>query len=193
VQAAPEGAVRIVKLALETVRRGRFLGGHPMAGKEARGVAAAVASLFEGRTYFLTPRDFADLDAGRGLEFTQWIRRIGALPTPISAADHDRVVAAASHLPQLASTALAAAVAQLLDPGDARRAAGPGLHDMTRLALSSHELWADILATNGAEIDRALAAFAAQIERLRSRLGSGAVEEDFSAAADLARRLRQSR
>lgn len=174
---------RIVKLALESIRRARFLGGHPLAGKEKRGVAAADPDLFRGRTYFLTPLDFADLETSPAREFVEWIRRLGAVPCPVSAEDHDRMVAATSHLAQLASTALACTVADLLQPSEAARAAGPGLLDTTRLALSPYEIWSDILATNPGEIDRALAAYIAQLEQFRRNLGDLRQGFDRGAAA----------
>ncbi len=77
----------------------------------------------------------------------------------LGAEEHDRVVALTSHLPQLASTALAAMLADTAQI----QVSGSGLADMTRLALSSYDLWRDILATNSQAVDRAL-----------SRLHSGA-------------------
>ncbi len=182
--------LRIVKLALETVRRGLFLGGHPMAGKETRGIDAAEAGLFEGRPYFITPVRFEDLEAPPVIEFVDWIRRIGAAPQPVSAEDHDRAVAFTSHLPQLASTALACALARLGGAEAARRAAGPGLLDATRLAMSSYELWRDIIATNGPLIDQALAAYIEELAGFRRKLAAEGLGAEFDLAADLARRLR---
>lgn len=181
---------RIVKLALETVRSARFVGGHPLAGKESRGVEAADAELFRDRTYFLTPLDQAHLNEPAVTEFVGWLRRIGARPILVSAADHDRMVAATSHLAQLASTALAGTVSDLLKTDEAAHAAGPGLADMTRLALSPYAIWNDILVTNAAEIDRALAAYIAALEQIRQRLGAGDARAEFERAVRAAARWR---
>lgn len=175
----------IVSAARLHIRRGVFLGGHPMAGKEKRGVAEADADLFRGRTYVLTP----DSTTHPPLEFLEWLGRIGALPVILSADEHDRIVSFTSHLPQLASTALAATVAE--QAGDRLAVAGPGLADTTRLALSSYELWRDILATNSQAIEHALTAYINKLEHLRDNLRTREIESEFEIAAALAATLRR--
>jgi prephenate dehydrogenase len=179
----------IVAAARQHVRQARFIGGHPMAGKETRGVAEADADLFVGRVYVLTPVDAAELDAPAAVSLQNWLRRIGALPVILDAAEHDRIVAFTSHLPQLASTALAATVA-----GNARNrleVAGPGLADATRLALSSYDVWRDILATNPAAIEQALSAYITQLEHMRENLRTREMQSEFEIAAALAALLRK--
>ena len=156
-----------------------------MAGKETRGVEEAEAGLFAGRTYALTPLKPSDLDP----EFAAWVTRIGAVPVILDPAAHDRVVSLTSHLPQLASTALAATVAQHLESH--LEVAGPGLVDATRLALSPYDVWRDILATNTAEIERALNAYIAELEHIRDNLRTRCAQEEFESAAALAGRLRR--
>jgi prephenate dehydrogenase len=179
----------IVSAARQYIRRGVFLGGHPMAGKEKRGVAEADADLFRGRTYVLTPDDPRSLESPAAQEFVEWIRRIGSLPLTMNAAEHDRVVSFTSHLPQLAATALAATVAE--QAGDNLAVAGPGLKDTTRLALSSFELWRDILATNSGPIEQALTAYIGKLEHLRDNLRTREIEGEFEIAAALAATLRK--
>jgi prephenate dehydrogenase len=173
----------IVARAANCLKRARFLGGHPMAGKESRGAAAADAELFRGRPWLLTPAQEEDLSAAR--EFLSLLDSIGAVVRVMTAEEHDRAVARSSHLPQMLSTALADYLKSLNDPAVAA-AAGPGLLDMTRLALSSHEIWRDILATNGDYIAEELAAFR---ERLAGVMNSA--EESFSAANAFAALLRR--
>lgn len=180
----------IVQRATGHLRRGRFLGGHPMAGKETRGVAAAEPDLFRGRTYVLTPVEASELDSPPARELLEWIRGIGARPLFLSPDQHDRVVAFASHLPQLASTALAAALGHRSEAPELTRAAGPGLLDTTRLALSSYDIWADILATNSANIEDALTAYIDKLNEIRKSLASEALRGQFDAASDFARRMR---
>ena len=64
--------------ARQTISRGQFLGGHPMAGKETRGAAAADAELFRGRTWVLTPDEPRELETPAAREFREWLERIGA-------------------------------------------------------------------------------------------------------------------
>jgi prephenate dehydrogenase len=181
----------IADLGLRTIRRGRFLGGHPMAGKEKRGAAAAEASLFQGCAWVLTPEDPADLEAPSVKQFVHWLHQIGARPIWMDPAEHDRVVALTSHLPQLASTALAATIAENLQPAARIDVAGPGLADMTRLAASSYELWRDIVATNTECIDRALAAYIQKLEHMRENLRTRQLQQEFSSGAALTARLRR--
>lgn len=182
----------IVRCARRHLAHARFLGGHPMAGKESRGVAQAEAGLFEGRTWVLTPQEPSELESGPGAELVDWIRRIGARPLVLDAELHDRVVAFTSHLPQLVSTALAATLAGQSHLGSLDQVAGPGLRDTTRLALSPFEIWRDILATNREPVRQALAAFAETLEAIRNKL-DGDLAGEFQAGADFARRLRSSR
>jgi len=125
-------------------------------------------------------------------EFVHWINRIGARVVVLGAAEHDRIVSLTSHLPQLVSTALAATVGENLADDDELRVAGPGLLDSTRLALSSYELWRDILATNADAIDEALGAFLQKLEDVRDNLRTRQLEEHFAIGAALAGRLRKS-
>lgn len=171
----------IVERAARTIHVGRFVGGHPMAGKETRGVDAADADLFRGRPWVLTSPD---------QELERWIEKIGARLVILEAAEHDRLVGIVSHLPQLLSTALASAFAS--EPA-AMRIAGPAAIDLTRLALSPYDIWRDILATNTAEIDAALASFIARLERIRANLtDDAAMAQEFDRAGDAARALRRS-
>jgi len=180
----------IVDLASQCVTRAQFLGGHPMAGKETRGAAGAEAALFHGRTWVLTPDDAAELETPAASGFRMWLERIGARVLVLDADEHDRVVSLTSHLAQLASTALAATVADKLGAPPREQAAGPGIEDMTRLAMGSYEIWRDILATNTSHIDRALSVYIQKLEHLRENLRTRQLQEEFERAAALARRIR---
>jgi prephenate dehydrogenase len=133
-----------------------FVGGHPLAGTERSGFAASSATLFAGRSWILTPGPRSERAARRVAALARSVR---ARPVRLAPAEHDRVVAFLSHVPQLVAWALLDAV-----QGDAVGArhldiAGPGFRDMTRLARSPRALWREILAQNRAEVRRALAAF----------------------------------
>jgi prephenate dehydrogenase len=174
--------VAIMEQARKSITRGEFLGGHPMAGKETRGVSEADADLFSGRPYVLTPADPSQPESAAVRDFVDWLNRIGAVPILLRAEEHDLVVGFTSHLPQLASTALAATLAENLMSRQSTRVAGSGLTDMTRLAMSSYEIWRDILETNAASIDRALAAYIAKLETIRRNLRKPEVGEEFKKA-----------
>jgi prephenate dehydrogenase len=181
----------IVDRAGRFIQKGQFLGGHPMAGKERRGVQEADPDLFAGRTYVLTPEGPADLETPAAREFLAWIRRIGGVPVILGPAEHDRVVSLTSHLPQLASTALATTLARRLDIRRYLQVAGPGLMDTTRLAMSSYDIWRDILATNTAGIEQALDAYISELRDLRMRIGGDRLRQEFETASGFAARLRQ--
>ena len=181
----------IVAQAGRFIRKAQFLGGHPMAGKEKRGVEEADPDLFAGRTYVLTPEGPRDLETPAAADFVEWIRRIGGVPVVLDPAEHDRVVSLTSHLPQLASTALGATLARRPDIEKYGRIAGPGLMDTTRLAMSSHEIWRDILATNSGEVERALDAYISELRDLRAFLVDHRMEQEFDVAADFASRIRR--
>jgi prephenate dehydrogenase len=179
----------IVSTARASLRRCQFLGGHPMAGKESRGAASADANLFRGRPYVLTPAHPKELRTPMGAEFLKIIDSTGARTVLLGAEEHDRLVAYSSHVPQLASTALASAIAE--NSSDSRKVAGPGLLDTTRLALSSYDLWRDIVATNASEIEDALTAYIQKLEYVRENLRTRQLHEEFTAAAAFARDLRK--
>jgi prephenate dehydrogenase len=166
----------IVEEAKRSLRRCAFLGGHPMAGKESRGAAAADADLFRGRPWVLT----SDIDH----PFRKWVAAFGAREIVLDPARHDRLVAWSSHLPQLASTALASVIGDRAP--EAAVVAGPGLLDSTRLAMSSFDLWRDILDTNATEVSAALDAYIEKLTALRRNF-----ESEFANGNKFARSLRQ--
>jgi prephenate dehydrogenase len=183
--------VQIATQGWKHIKNGIFLPGHPMAGKEKRGALAADADLFRGKTYFLCPEPPDQMFQPAIESLEKWLHKIGARTALVSAAAHDRLVAFTSHLPQLVSTGLASMLAGSLEPDLALMAAGTGLTDMTRLALSSHELWADIISTNSAAIDQALGQYISHLEEMRKRLAAGSLEAEFFTASNLATVIRK--
>ncbi len=182
---------RIIEKAGKVVVRAQFLGGHPMAGKESRGVTAATADLFRGRPYILTPTESSALDTPLASVFRNWVERCGAHIISVSAAEHDRAVAFTSHLPQLASTALACTLAENLEDERHLGLAGPGLADMSRLALSSYDIWRDILDTNTGNIQHVLDVYIDKLTELRDNLQTQRLGDVFATAAAIASRIRR--
>jgi prephenate dehydrogenase len=141
----------------------RFVGGHPIAGSEKAGFVASRSGLFDGHAWVLVPGP----DAGAFRTVAALVRATGARPVRMDEAEHDRVLAYLSHVPQLAAWALLGAAQ---DDAAARRRlalAGPGFRDMTRLARSPRALWTQILGENRREVGRALRAFRARLARIR--------------------------
>jgi len=172
-----------------------FLGGHPMAGKEISGIHAADANLFRGSKYALmraTPKENASREREvRVAKFVALIEKLGAEPVWLDAAAHDRAAAVVSHLPQLLSVALAGVVrSQTDETGLPVTLAGRGLRDALRLAGSPYSVWRDIILTNSDNLERALDQMIQALEQVRGDLRTRALEEEFSAAGELYKILR---
>jgi prephenate dehydrogenase len=160
-----------------------FVGGHPLAGAAAGGVEAARPDLFANRPWLLT-RGVSTTDAALD-SLTAFVSGLDAIPRTIEAAEHDRLLAFLSHLPQLTVTALMHVVGDHAG-AEGLALAGRGLHDTTRLAASPAPPWRDIVASNGDNIGAAIDALIAALEELKSatRVEHGpALERMFVSAA----------
>ena len=167
----------------------RFLGGHPMAGKEHSGIEHADADLFRGSRYALVASE-RDPDP-RVEHFAALLKHIGAEPVWCDADTHDWAVGIVSHLPQLASVALAHVVADETDEtGLPLTLAGRGLDDMLRLAGSPYDIWRDTCLTNRENIAHALDRLAQAIDYLRTHLTTKDLEHEFKTANEIYRALR---
>ena len=168
----------------------RFLGGHPMAGREVSGIANADAELFRGAKYALIGTE-GDSDP-RVVKLAALLRQVGAVPVWLDAESHDRGVAYISHLPQILSVALGALLNHQTDEktGLPLALAGPGLRDALRLAGSPYSIWRDICLTNREQIDSALESMIQQLDHLRTHLQDRALEDEFEAANELYKKLR---
>ena len=122
------------------------IGGHPMAGSERSGPAAASVDLFQGAAWAITPSPVAS-ESAVGV-VVGMIEAAGAVPTYVDPAEHDQIVAAVSHVPLLLSVALFKLVRDSAAWEDAEQLAGPGFRDMTRLVMGDPEMATDIVATN---------------------------------------------
>jgi prephenate dehydrogenase len=167
----------------------RFLAGHPMAGKENAGMEFADADLFEGAAWLFTPLPAQNVHAGHCGEFIHCAEKMGAKIAVVDAADHDRFCAWISHLPQMISTALAAALvdefgpdAPVLDVG------GRALREMTRISGSPYSMWRDIAITNKKNLGDALQKLEQRLAHIRENLDSRELGVEF----DLAHQLRKN-
>jgi len=149
--------------------RGRFIGGHPVCGSEARGPRHASAELFEGATWFLTP--VAETEADRFRLVHGFVASLGAVPVAIDAHAHDRLVALTSHLPHaLANVLLNHAGSVRVDGHEPLAAAGGSLRDMTRVAGANPRIWVDIFLENADELLGALAEHRRRVDELERAL-----------------------
>ena len=189
--AVPDGAVvsdvgstkrEIVSLAESHQRKGvHFVGGHPMAGSEQRGVAAADPFLFENAIYVLTPAPETPETVSNGL--VDLVRRIGARPMRLQPETHDRIAAAVSHLPQMMATALVGMVGRLNEAdGLPLQMAAGGFRDLTRIASSPYEMWRDICRTNATPIRDMIDLYLEALHAIRDRIDRDELATDFDNA-----------
>lgn len=164
----------------------RYLGGHPMAGKEQPGVEAADPDLFQGAVWFVTPSPGQKVFEGASAEFIEWVEKIGAGVASMDADAHDQLCAWISHLPQFISTALAATLvdeygedAPLLETG------GRALREMTRIAGSPYSMWRDVALTNKKNIRHALLKLEQRLAHIRENLDTRELAEEFDRAHQL--------
>jgi prephenate dehydrogenase len=165
--------------------RARFLGGHPMAGKEAGGAGLAEAGLFQGAAWLFTP-----VDQQRGELEREWVglvERFGARVMEMEAERHDEVCAWVSHLPQMLSTALAALLEETFGGDPEAMAAvqaigGRALRETTRLGSSPYSMWRDVAMTNAEPIAKALAALEQQLQHVRENLRTPELRNEFRTA-----------
>jgi len=168
-----------------------FIGGHPMAGSERSGVSAADAELFRGAYYVLTPADDTDTEAYGCLH--RLLTSIGARVIALDALAHDEAVAAISHVPHVAASALTNLAAERASGGsDVLRLAAGGFKDMTRIAAGSPDLWTGICLDNRDAVVRGLDEFGAQIADFASLVRAGdtdGVRDWLARAAEVRRSL----
>ncbi|MDO4260089.1 MAG: prephenate dehydrogenase [Actinomycetaceae bacterium] len=144
----------------------RYVGSHPMAGRERSGAGAADADLFFGRPWVVVPHD--DTAPAALLAVRSLAADIGAVPIQMDALAHDHAVALVSHVPQLVSSLLAG---RLVDTSaQALSLAGQGLRDTTRIAASDPRLWTTILAGNAGPVVEVLKAFDEDLTALITHL-----------------------
>ena len=142
----------------------RMVAGHPMAGREQAGPSAATPALFRGAAWIICPDGAAaeDVETLVGI-----VESIGAVPHMMPAAEHDRVVAAISHLPQVIAVSLVNLA--LGDPGAMQLAAG-SFRDLTRVAASEPGWWPELLAANKGNVSEAIGRMIDQLEAARTEI-----------------------
>ena len=129
----------------------QFIGGHPMAGTEKAGIENASPVLLENAYYIITPTEHTPYRVIT--EFYEIVRSTGALPLQLDYREHDRAVAAISHLPHMISFTLTNMVQAIDDPKETMKTVSAGsFRDMTRVSASSPVMWENICMSNRAPI-----------------------------------------
>ena len=182
----PEAAVIDVASVKEEIvsqvgETSRFLGTHPMAGRERGGAMAARVDLFTGRPWVITPTPMTSLEVVSTVRAL--ISFLRATVYDMSPAEHDRAVAAVSHLPQVVASAMAARLSGVT-PG-ALDLAGQGVRDVTRIAGSDVGLWLQILGQNASSIKPLLSEIISDLQGLEKALDDVSTPGAKRSVADL--------
>lgn len=170
---------RVLNAALALPPNVAFVGGHPMAGKAASGLAAAEADLFDGVPWAIVPREGTPGEVVDRLG--ELVRSLRARPVLIDPDAHDRAAAVVSHLPQLLSLLLcqqASGVPRALD------LPGPAFRNLARLAGSSFPVWKDVIDSNQDFLRQAMEELARRLREAASDLTPEAMSLRFAAARE---------
>ena len=170
---------------VEAFRDLRFVGGHPMAGSERFGVSNADAALLENAVWVLTPTDHTDQAALKQVE--EFVTALGSRPLRVEPGQHDRLVAAVSHVPYLMSLALTQLVAEDSDRDLLMLLAAGGFRDLTRVASGSPRMSRDMVVGNERAVRAALKQLLGHVERLEAQL------EDPDSLLEQANRAKRTR
>jgi prephenate dehydrogenase len=166
-----------------------FIGGHPMAGTEKSGPAAALPDLFKNAMYALTPANPVSTDILS--EFSSFLQTCLGCRTIVLTADaHDSIVAATSHIPHILAITLVNHVRKTENrlPGTYAMTAG-SFRDMTRIASTPFPIWNDIFKTNGDEVRMQIDDCIAALQDIKNRLHNNTIGELFDSAKETRSRI----
>jgi len=153
-------ALQDIALQCKGVDLSRYVGSHPMAGREKSGAVAAQAGLFEGRSWVVAPGPQA---SARAIDVVRQIAEAaGSAVLVMTPDEHDAAVAAVSHVPQIAASLVASRLRDL--PFGAVALSGQGIRDVTRIAASDPGMWTQILAANAPAVRRVLESLADELD-----------------------------
>ncbi|MGO9481682.1 MAG: prephenate dehydrogenase [Candidatus Kryptoniota bacterium] len=170
-----------------------FVGGHPMAGSEKSGVEAAQPFLFQNAVYVLSPlKDYPEKEISPLLAV---IQLLGARILFMDSAQHDKIAAATSHLPQLIAVELVNLISELsMSDENFNTLAAGGFRDMTRIASSDFAVWKDVISSNRGNIGSILSAFIKRLSGLDELLAKASIDEiaqEFESARTARSRIRK--
>lgn len=163
-----------------------YIGGHPMAGLEKSGLAAAMPDLFRDRWYLFTPS--ADTPQVLLSQLRHLVELTGAMTAILDEQKHDQMTAVISHVPHVAAAALVHLLKKEMNPAETARFIGGGFRDTTRIASSDADMWADICMTNSENIAAGLDDLACVVAEVSRRIRAGdrdGIHDYFSEAKRL--------
>ncbi len=166
----------------------RFVGGHPMAGRERGRITEAQRGLFEGAAWIVTPIEATEIKALEMVSGT--VSTFGARPVAMTPVEHDETVALLSHLPHV----LAAALVEMADPMAHNHVGAGSWNDLTRVAGSDPALWSQIVSENRKPVAAMLARLSNRLDALRVTIEKGdkpALEAFFASAQTAKHRQRR--
>lgn len=177
----------VKELPAEQVRAGsttpgRYVGSHPMAGREVSGAAAALPDLFEGRPWVVCPD--ASTDQQAMVRTLAVARTCGAALVTMSAASHDAAVALVSHAPHVVSALVAGLLVDA--PPQQVRLAGPGVTDVTRVAAANPAMWSEILQVNASAVRTVLTGLRDSLDDVLDALQQPVMQNEHAAQLDAA-------
>ncbi len=175
--------VILAELAAAGADLARYVGGHPMAGRERSGAVSGRSDLFVGRPWVVVAS--ARADTGRVEQVRALAELTGAVVAQMDAAEHDGAVAAVSHVPQVAASLVAGRLREL--PSESVALAGQGLRDVTRIAESDPALWTQILVGNATAVRGVLSGMIRELQGVIDALD--AIGDDPDSPAPGARRV----
>ena len=184
---------QIVKKANKVLSKDiHFIGGHPMAGSEKYGINSANTHLFLDKTYILTPSNKSNLATLE--KIFSIIGMIGAKRLILDPFEHDKIIAAISHLPQILAVSLTNTISMLAQEENNNnyfKVIGGGFKDMTRIASSPYKIWEDICQTNQENTLRSIQEFRNYLEVIEEKLKNdpSSLKEEFQKAQMLRKRL----
>ncbi|MEX2523921.1 MAG: prephenate dehydrogenase/arogenate dehydrogenase family protein [Gammaproteobacteria bacterium] len=168
-------------------RFGRFVPAHPIAGTEQSGVDASFAELFDDHLVILTPVKETDEQAIAAI--TQMWEECGARVVNMDVDQHDRILAATSHLPHMLAYALVDCLAEMEEREEIFRFAAGGFRDFTRIASSSPLMWHDVCLANRDSLLTVLDDFQEHLARVRAAVAGN----DGARLLEIFNRARQAR
>ncbi|MEA2087340.1 MAG: prephenate dehydrogenase/arogenate dehydrogenase family protein [Candidatus Caldatribacteriota bacterium] len=165
-----------------------FVGGHPMAGSEKCGIEEANPHLFHNKTYILTPTEKSNLIAID--KIFSLIKIIDVNRLILDPLEHDRIVGAVSHLPQIIAVSLINITGEMAlqrNNNNYFKAIGEGFKDMTRIASSPYKIWEDICETNQENILEMIQEFRNYLGVIEDKLKNdpSSLTEEFQKASKL--------
>jgi prephenate dehydrogenase len=182
--------VASVKAAISNaIRHPRFVPSHPLRGTHLSGPSAGRKDLFIGGVWAVCPTGCTC--PNRLTMAESLIRRMGAEPLRLDAAEHDAVMAATSHLPHVAASTLVHVLGNR-DPATARRMVGGGFLDTTRIARASPSLWADITLHNRTEVSGSISEMVNRLEEIKEAIDKGDRERVLAFFGDAYRLMEDS-